>query len=127
MRSTAVLFAAITAVAILPAAPRVARAQSAPNTMSRTSAGTAATPSGPQQAGGNDNQAVATTAANAAQPAHGANSFTRAQATRRLNRRGFRQVHDLIKDADGVWHGAATRNGAAVQVWEDYKGNVGTE
>ncbi|MBE7211372.1 MAG: hypothetical protein INR65_10180 [Gluconacetobacter diazotrophicus] len=104
-----------------------ADAQSAPSTMPAASPGTPGAPGGPQQAGGNTNQAVATTAANAAKPAHGANSFTRAQATRRLLRGGFRDVHDLIRDDNGVWHGGATRNGAPVQVWEDYKGNVGTE
>jgi len=80
---------------------------------------------GQAAAGGNDNQAVATTAANAAQPAHGANSFTRGEARRRMAARGFHKVSGLRKDNHGVWRGTATRDGTPVQVWLDYKGNVG--
>ena len=34
-------------------------------------------------------------------------------------------VIHLVKGDDGVWRGTATRNGAGVQVWLDYEGNVG--
>ena len=89
----------------------------------QTSASNPATPS----ATTDPNQAVATTAASTATPAHGANSFTQKQARRRIAQHGFTQVKDLTKDDQGVWHGTAMQNGAAVKVWEDYKGSVGTE
>ena len=89
----------------------------------QTSAGNPASPS----ATTDPNQAVATTSASTAMPAHGANSFTQKQARRRIAQRGFTQVKDLTKDDQGVWHGTAMQKGAAVKVWEDYKGSVGTE
>ena len=83
------------------------------------------TRSGTAAASGNDNQAVATTPANATTPAHGANSFTRGEVRRRLEARGFTQVSGLKKDTNGVWRGQATHDGAATAVWLDYKGNAG--
>jgi len=76
---------------------------------------------------GDNNQAVATTSANAPMPAHGANSFTDGQAKSRLEKSGFSDVSALTKDKDGVWRGTAQRNGQTVQVWVDYKGNVGQQ
>lgn len=73
------------------------------------------------------NQAVATTSANAPQPAHGANSFTEAQARVRIANEGFQDVGGLSKDDADVWRGKATKNGQPVQVWLDYKGNVGQD
>ncbi len=73
------------------------------------------------------NQAVATTSADTATPAHGSNSFTMRQARHRIMKHGFTQVKDLTKDDQGVWHGMAMQNGSSVKVWEDYKGSVGTE
>lgn len=73
------------------------------------------------------NQAVATTNASTVMPAKGANSFTKKQAGHRIMKHGFTQVKDLTKDDNGVWHGTAMHDGAAVKVWEDYKGSVGTE
>ena len=78
-------------------------------------------------AAGNSNQAVATTAANAPQPAKGANSFTAAEARGRMEREGYTQVADLKKGSDGIWHGHGMKNGASVGVWLDYKGNVGQQ
>ncbi len=97
------------------------------NTMAPT--GTAMTPSGNGQAAasGNDNQAVATTSANAMQPAHGANSFSMREAGRRIARHGFTQVADLRKDENGVWRGTAMMQGSKANVWLDYKGNVGQQ
>jgi hypothetical protein len=80
---------------------------------------------GSAAASGNDNQAVATTNADAAQPAHGANSFTKGEARRRIASHGFQKVSGLRKDNHGVWRGTATKDGAQTQVWLDYKGNVG--
>lgn len=76
-------------------------------------------------ASGDTNQAVATTSANASQPAHGANSFTMAQARTRMEENGYKNVTNLTKDSNGVWHGKADKNGATAMVWLDYKGNVG--
>lgn len=81
---------------------------------------------GTAAASGNTNQAVATTSANAPQPARGRNSFTMGEARRRIERNGYAQVADLRKDGNGVWRGHAQKDGATVNVWLDYKGNVGT-
>ncbi len=79
---------------------------------------------GAAAASGDRNQAVATTAANAPQPARGSNSFTQAEARRRMERAGFSGIGTLTKDG-GVWRGTATKAGQPAQVWLDYKGNVG--
>ena len=100
-----------------------------------TSVGAPANPNNPgadtnadkAAASGNDNQAVATTSANADQPAKGANSFTEDQAKDRIQSKGYNNVTGLAKDADGVWHGKAEKNGQTVNVWLDYKGNVGQQ
>ena len=81
---------------------------------------------GTAAAAGDRNQAVATTGANAPQPARGANSFTQNEARRRLERNGFTGVNGLRKDDAGVWRGTATKNGQQGAVWLDYKGNAGT-
>ncbi len=81
--------------------------------------------SGTAAASGNSNQAVATTSANAMTPAKGHNSFTMAQARKRLESSGFSNVSGLAKDRDGVWRGHGQKGGSATGVWLDYKGNVG--
>ena len=80
---------------------------------------------GAAAAGGDRNQAVATTDANAAEPARGASSFTEGQARGRFEDKGYTGVTSLAKGDDGMWQGTATKDGASVQVWLDYKGNVG--
>jgi len=81
---------------------------------------------GKAAASGNTNQAVATTNANANQPAKGANSFTEAEARRRIEASGFSNVTGLAKDSDGVWRGKAQqKDGGSAEVWLDYKGNSG--
>ena len=82
-------------------------------------------PSAKAAASGQDNQAIATTDANADQPAKGANSFTKGQARKRIQHKGFSHVTGLAKDQDGVWRGTAQKDGQSVNVWLDYKGNVG--
>src|SRR5690242_6967702 len=77
-------------------------AQTAPSTTGHSR-------SGPAAASGDNNQAVATTAANAPGPAKGANSFTESQAQSRLRDQGFSDVSALEKDQDGVWRGKATK------------------
>jgi hypothetical protein len=73
------------------------------------------------------NPAVATTsnANDNTAPAKGSNSFTEGQAKDRIAQRGYTNVADLKKDDNGVWHGIAQDGGSPVQVWLDYKGNVG--
>ncbi len=87
----------------------------------------AAHDSGKPAASGNTNQAVVTTGANADQPAKGANSFTKRQAAGRIAKKGYTHVTGLTKDADGVWRGTGMKGGQSVQVWLDYKGNVGQQ
>ena len=82
---------------------------------------------GTAAAAGDRNQALATTGANAPQPARGANSFSEGEARRRIESGGFSGVGALHKDDGGVWRGTATKNGASAQVWLDYKGNVGQD
>ncbi len=81
--------------------------------------------SGTAAASGDRNQALATTSANAPQPAQGANSFSQGEAQRRITSAGFQGVGALTKDAGGVWRGTATKDGRSVGVWLDYKGNIG--
>jgi periplasmic protein CpxP/Spy len=58
-------------------------------------------------------------------PVKGSNSFTAGQARDRMVQRGYSNVSDLKKDNDGVWRGHAEHSGSDVQVWMDYKGNIG--
>ena len=88
--------------------------------------GTPAVSSSQPAASGNDNQTVATTNANAAQPAYGHNSFSKGQARQRIASEGFTAVTGLRKDGHGVWRGQATKDGQTTGVWLDYKGSVGT-
>ncbi len=81
---------------------------------------------GTAAASGDRNQAVATTSANAPAPARGANSFTQAEARRRLERNGFSAVTGLRKDEAGVWRGTGSKAGQQGAIWLDYKGNAGT-
>jgi hypothetical protein len=74
---------------------------------------------------GNANQAVATTSLSASNPAKGANSFTMGEARSRIEKNGFANVSDLVKDHDGIWRGKAQKDGSSAAVWLDYKGNVG--
>ena len=121
--------ALVLALVATGAAAQTTPTTSSSNGNSMTPAGTAATPSGNGQAAaaGNDNQAVATTDANAMQPAHGANSFSMREARRRIVMHGFTQVADLRKDRNGVWRGTAMMQGNKAIVWLDYKGNVGQQ
>jgi hypothetical protein len=96
-----------------------------PNTGTAPNTGVIDRNTGPAAAAGNRNQAVTTTNANAPQPAKGANSFTDGEARRRIESNGYTEVTGLQKDHDGIWHGAAKKDGGSVKVWLDYKGNVG--
>ena len=57
-------------------------------------------------------------------PFAGANSFTETQARQRALDAGFADVGALIKDDQGIWRGAAMRDGKRVPIAVDYRGNV---
>ena len=57
-------------------------------------------------------------------PVAGANSFTMAQAQKRMEDQGYMQVSELAKDQNSVWRGRAMKDGKAVNVALDYQGNV---
>ena len=107
------------------ATPAPATAGSNPNTGTAPGTGAVDRNTGPAAAADNRNQAVTTTNANAPQPAKGANSFSDGEARRRIESNGYTEVTGLQKDHDGIWHGAAKKDGGSVKVWLDYKGNVG--
>jgi hypothetical protein len=70
--------------------------------------------------------AVATSNTNntTAAPVPGANSFTMAQAKKRLEDQGYTQVSALAKDSTSIWRGHAMKDGKAVDVSLDYQGNI---
>ena len=83
----------------------------------------AAQPSGGPDAKGNAPlKAVHTVNDGVAKP--GANSFTQSQARKHILNSGYTAVSGLAKGPDGVWRGTATKDGAAVSVALDFKGNV---
>ena len=57
----------------------------------------------------------------------GANSFTEGQAREAIEKQGYTNVGPLTQDAQGIWKGSATRNGASATVSVDYKGVVTAE
>lgn len=61
---------------------------------------------------------------NSGAPVPGANSFTRGEATNRIQKAGFGRVSDLALDRQGIWRGKAVKNGHPVTVAMDYQGNV---
>ena len=61
-----------------------------------------------------------------AAPVPGANSFTMAQAQKRLEDHGYTQVSALAKDSNSIWRGHAMKDGKAVDVSLDYQGNITT-
>jgi|SRR5579872_6867233 len=70
--------------------------------------------------------AVATKDVNntSAAPVAGANSFTMAQAQKRIEGHGYTEVSQLAKDDKSVWRGHAMKDGKTVNVALDYQGNV---
>jgi len=57
-------------------------------------------------------------------PVAGANSFTKAEALSRIEKAGYTNVADLIKDKDGIWRGKAAKGDTTVDVALDFQGNV---
>lgn len=70
------------------------------------------------------NEAVDTGAAADTTLTPGANSFTEAQAKGAIEGAGYSAVSALTQDANGVWSGTATKDGAEHKVSVDYKGAV---
>ena len=105
----------ITAAALALAAPMILT----PVAFAQSAAGQDAAQTGPQ------NKAVkGMHENNSAAPVKGANSFTRAQAQKQIEAKGYTHVAGLTKDADGIWRGTAEKNGATGPVTLDYQGNV---
>ena len=77
---------------------------------------------GPDARGNSAIKAPHTVNAGSAKPA--ANSFTRGQAAKHIEKSGYTGVSGLTKGSDGVWRGSAMKNGAPVSVALDFKGNV---
>jgi hypothetical protein len=57
-------------------------------------------------------------------PVAGANSFTEAQARKRIEDQGFTNVTNLKKDDQSIWRGTAMKGGTSVSVALDFQGNV---
>ena len=64
------------------------------------------------------------TANTTAAPVAGANSFTMAQAQKRIEDQGYTQVSALAKDDKSIWRGHAMKDGKTVDVALDYQGHV---
>ncbi len=122
---TLVLASGLLATSALAQAPSTPPSNPPAPAMTATPGTTPST--GVPAAAGDRNQAVATTSENATQPAKGANSFTDGEARRRIESSGYSTVADLKKDDDGIWRGNAMKDGAKVDVWLDYKGNIGQQ
>ena len=61
---------------------------------------------------------------NSGTPVKGANSFTRGEAQKQIEAKGYTHVAGLNKDKDGIWRGTAEKNGQAGPISVDYQGNV---
>ena len=61
---------------------------------------------------------------NSAIPVAGANSFTKSEAAKQIEAKGYTHIKNLKKDQSGVWRGTATKDGHAGPVSVDYQGNV---
>ena len=61
---------------------------------------------------------------NSATPVKGANSFTRTEAQKQIEAKGYTHVAKLKKDANGVWRGTAMKDGQTGPISVDYQGNV---
>ena len=101
----------ITAAALVLAAP-LAFAQNAGQAGQDPAAG----PQNPAVKGMHEN--------NSATPVKGANSFTRMEAQKQIEAKGYTHVVGLTKDKDGIWRGTADKNGVSGPVTVDYQGNV---
>jgi hypothetical protein len=110
MKRTLVLTALATMLVSVPAF-----AQSAP--IKDNPARTTTTP----PAVANPSDVNKTTAA----PVAGKNSFTEGQVVERLEKNGYTNISQVMKDEQSsIWHAKAMKAGAAVDVAVDYQGNI---
>ena len=56
--------------------------------------------------------------------AKGHNSFTEAQARERIAKAGYTNIGKLVQNENGLWQATAVKDGKAVSVALDYKGNI---
>lgn len=61
---------------------------------------------------------------NSSTPVAGANSFTKGEAIKQIEAKGYTHVTKLMKDQSGVWRGTAMKDGTSGPVSVDYQGNV---
>lgn len=61
---------------------------------------------------------------NSSAPVAGANSFTKGEAIKQIEAKGYTNVTNLTKDGSGVWRGMATKGGQSGPISVDYQGNV---
>jgi hypothetical protein len=61
---------------------------------------------------------------NSSAPVAGANSFTKGEATKQIEAKGYTHVTQLMKDKSGVWRGMAMKDGHKGPISVDYQGNV---
>jgi hypothetical protein len=61
---------------------------------------------------------------NSSAPVAGANSFTKSEAVKQIEAKGYTHVTKLKKDQSGVWRGTATKDGQSGPISVDYQGNV---
>ncbi len=61
---------------------------------------------------------------NSSAPVAGANSFTKGEAMKQIEAKGYTHVTKLTKDESGVWRGTAMKDGQSGPVSVDYQGNV---
>lgn len=61
---------------------------------------------------------------NSSTPVAGANSFTKTEAMKQIEAKGYTHVTKLKKDKSGVWRGTATKDGQSGPISVDYQGNV---
>ena len=102
-------------------------AQSAPPPANPSPAGTVLPPAG-QAVLGDPTKAVPAEPPNiidksAVTPA-ASSALTEEQIRNQLEHEGYRQIAMLTKGDDGIWHGAATKDGAAVRLSIDARGNI---
>src|SRR6201996_6988943 len=61
---------------------------------------------------------------NSSTPVAGANSFTKGEAVKQIEAKGYTHVTKLKKDKSGVWRGMAMKDGQSGPISVDYQGNV---
>ena len=59
-----------------------------------------------------------------AAPVPGKNSFTEAEAKKRLESFGYKDISALHQDGQSIWRGTATKGGQQMAVALDYQGNI---